>query len=356
METQAGAEQLARAETAPADQPEPAPPPPPRVISRARWRRVLGWFWCSREFSEVRAALSRESEARRRLRARCKSSLAFARQASEPNLSDGGGNPDAIACELYRQAVYWALLALRSEDPGLAAHPRFAELAREPQARAYLGKALANASPVRDLLRETDFIDISERTPEEQSQALFLMRETAERLLLLVEGPENTLNSLWLRRLVRTCVIFFVLGCLTIGVLVLRDLREQHLDLAHNKNWRVSSSAVTGCASPQQDCDDSPAFFFHTSEEKDPWVEIDLGTPTEFSAIRLINRRDAYADRASPLVVEISADQSKWKQVASHEGTFKTWKVDVGKQRARYVRVRAVGFKMLHLAAVRVLP
>ncbi|HWA72229.1 MAG TPA: discoidin domain-containing protein [Polyangiaceae bacterium] len=356
METQASAGQLSAKEPALTDQPEPAAPVPPRVIPRKRWRRFFGWFWCSSEFAEARAALAKQSDAERRYRTRCKQAMTFARRASEPNFADGGGNPDAVACELYREAVYWALLTLRAHEFDSSVTPAFPELVEEPQARALLGKALAETSPVRELFSRTDFVDISARTPAEQSQALFLMRETAERLQLLVEQPESRLGTLWLRRLVRVSVVFFVLGCLAASVFTLRELREQRADLAHGKNWRASSSAVSGCTSPQQDCDDSPSFFVHTSEEKDPWVEIDLETPTDFSSVRVINRRDSYQERTSPIVIEVSADQTHWKPIARHEGTFRTWKVDVGKQHARYVRVRAVGFKMLHLGAIRILP
>jgi hypothetical protein len=356
METQASAGQLSAKEPALTEQPEPAAPVPPRVIPRKRWRRFFGWFWCSSEFAEARAAFARQSDAERKYRARCEQAMTFARRASEPNLADGGGTPDAVACELYREAVYWALLALRADELGPSAKPTFTELFQEPRARALLGNALSDTSPIRQLFSHLDLTDISERSAAEQSQALFLMRETAERLQLLVEQPQSRLGTLWLRRLVRVGVVLFVLGCLGAGAYTLRDLREQHADLAHDKSWRASSNAVTGCASPQQDCDDSPYFFVHTSEENDPWVEIDLQAPTDFSQVRVINRRDSYQERTSPIVLEVSSDQTHWKQIARHEGTFRTWKVDVGKQRARYLRVRAVGFKMLHLGGVRVLP
>lgn len=356
METQASAEQLGPQEPAPSDRLEPPAPVPARVIPRKRWRRVLGWFWCSSEFAEARGSLARRSDAERKYLARFEQAMAFARRASEPNFAEGGTNPDALACELYRQAVYWGLCALRANVPSLSPKPTFAELAEVPELRALLGKALADGSPVRDLLAHTNLVDISARSGEEQSQALFSMRAAAERVQASLEQPEAALGALWLRRLVRVGVLFFVLGCVVVGGLLLKDLREQHADLAHDKSWRASSMAVAGCTSPQQDCDDSPSFFVHTSEEKDPWVEIDLQSPVEFSSVRVINRRDSYQERTSPIVIEVSDDQTHWKTVARHEGTFRSWKVDVGKQRARYVRVRAVGFKMLHLGGVRILP
>jgi N-acetylgalactosamine 4-sulfate 6-O-sulfotransferase len=281
----------------------------------------------------------------------------FAQRASEPQLADGATNPDAVACELYRQSTYWSLLALKSDEVSETL-PSLSTLVRDPDVRALLAEAGSDSSgsSALDLLHREDFGNLSERTAEEQSRLLFALRDSAERLLVLLERPENELRVPWLRRLLRIGAVLFALGMLLLMASAVRELREQRSDLAHNKHWRVSSSSITGCPSPQQYCDDSPSYFFHTSEEKDPWVEIDLQTPQVFSAVSIINRRDCCSERASPLVVEVSADQSKWKQVARREGGFRSWRVDFAPQRARYVRVRAVGRTQLHLAAVRILP
>lgn len=357
METQVAAEHLAAQEAVPTGQPGPAPQPTPGLMPRARWRRVLGWFWCSTAFSEARSARARETEARRRFHARARTASDFAQRASEPRLAHDAMSSDAVACELYRQSVYWALLALKAQSSE-GTRPDLASLLRDPGVRALLGKADAtsNANPALELLEREDLTDPSERTAEEQSRLLSVMRQASERLLLLLDRPRDELNALWLRRMVRTSIVFFVLGGLFLASLTVRNLREQSSDLAQSRAWRVSSSSVTGCASPQQYCDESPGFFFHTGEERDPWVELDLEAPRDFSALRIINRRDCCAERASPLVLEVSSDKEKWRQIARREGTFRSWRVDVGQQRARYVRVRAVGLKLLHLAAVRVLP
>lgn len=359
MEPQAPAEQLSAQETSPTVEPEPAlaPPKAPGVTERARFRRMLAWFWCSSEFAALRTKLAQEPEARRRYRLRARAASEFAERACEPQLRDGATNPDAVACELYRQSVYWALLALSgASDPG--GRPELSRLLRDAEVRALLGEsdAAANPSPVLLLLEREDFVDLSERSAEEQSRLLFALRGTAERLLLLLEEPQSELYTLWLRRLVRVSASALALAAVLFLTFTISDLREQNADIAHGKAWRASSAAVTGCVSPLQFCDENPSFFFHTSEENDPWVELDLETPRDFSAVRIINRKDSYRERASPLVIEVSNDQSHWKQIARREGNFRSWRVDVGKQRARYVRVRLVGFKMLHLAAVRVLP
>jgi hypothetical protein len=350
METQAQTEQLTALGAIPTGQPEPVPEPAPSAKPRSRWRRILGWFWCSTEFARARGALADESAARRRFRARARTASDFAERASEPQLSNGATNPDTVACELYRQSLYWAILALKAaEDED--ARPNLRALLHAPEVRALLGDG-----PAFELLATEDFTDLTGLTAQEQSRLLFTLREAAERSLQLLEKPLHELNVLWLRRLVRSSIILIVLGLFVVFSFVLRDLREQRADLAMNKSWRASSSAATGCSSPLQSCDDSPSYFFHTADERDPWLEIDLGEPKDFSAVRLISRRDCCFERGLPLVVEVSNDQTKWKQVARQTETYRSVKLEFPKQHARYVRARAVGLTILHLAAVRVLP
>jgi hypothetical protein len=357
METQAQAEQLTATQVAPTGQPEPVPRPAPTLKAKPRWRRFFGWFWCSTEFSLARGALAAEGPTRRHFREKARAASDFAARALEPQFSDGGTNPDAVACELYRQSVYWSLLALKSPEAG-GARPDARALLRDTDVRALLGEGSAtpNASRAIELLEREDLTDLSERSREEQSQLLFALRGVAERLLLVLEGPEQALGVLWLRRVVRSSIIFLLLAGALVFAFTLRDVREQNTDLTLNKSWHASSSASTGCSSPLQYCDDSPSYFFHTAEERDPWVEFDLEQPRDFSSARVVNRRDCCGERASPLVLEVSDDQKKWKQIARHEGGFRTWKVEFPRQRARYVRVRAVGVTILHLAAVRLLP
>lgn len=350
METQAQAQQLTAPEAIPTGQPEPVLEPGPTVKPRARWRRFFGWFWCSTEFSQVRGALAGESAARRRFRTRARTASDFAERAAEPQLASGATNPDAVACELYRQSLYWALLALKAPE-GTDARPDLRALLHAPDVRALIGDGSA-----LELLETEDFTDLSGRTAEEQSRLLFTLRGAAERALLLLERPLHELDVLWLRRLVRSSIILIVLGLCVAMAFALGSLREQNSDLALNKPWHASSSAAAGCSSPLQYCDDSPSYFFHTAEERDPWVEIDLGDAKDFSAVRLINRRDCCRERGLPMVVEVSSDQAKWKQVARQTQAFRSLKLDFPRQHARYVRVRAVGTTILHLAAVRVLP
>lgn len=128
------------------------------------------------------------------------------------------------------------------------------------------------------------------------------------------------------------------------------------VDLAHGKPWSASSK-LFDCHPDRIDCGGvRTSIFFHTAEQQDPWVSIDLGSPTAFSSLTVVNRRDAAKDRAVPLVAEVSDDQATWRQIARSDQEFSTWRPTFEKTTARYVRLRAARRTFLHLEAVKVHP
>jgi hypothetical protein len=96
--------------------------------------------------------------------------------------------------------------------------------------------------------------------------------------------------------------------------------------------------------------------LFHTREEDHPWFEIDLGSPTTFSRVDVENRSDCCADRAIPLIVQVSSDRHTWKEVARRTDSFATWHAKFEAQTARYVRLEAQRRTFLHLDSVEVRP
>ena len=134
------------------------------------------------------------------------------------------------------------------------------------------------------------------------------------------------------------------------------DQAERARDLAAGKPWRTSSSAPgLGCTSPLQRCGENNDFFFHTAEQLDPWLEIDLGKPTRFTAVRVDNRRDCCFDRAVPLIIEVSNEQQGFREIARRSSSFSSWLATFPPTRARYVRVRVPARTVMHLAQIRVL-
>lgn len=128
-------------------------------------------------------------------------------------------------------------------------------------------------------------------------------------------------------------------------------------NLAEGKTWTTSSKLVD-CDTVAGTCGNvKTKIFFHTKEEKDPWIQYDLETPTAFSSVVVTNRQDSYFQRALPLVLETSDDGKKFQEIARQKTLFTVWKPEFPPQTARYVRLRVDNDKtMLHLEGVEIRP
>jgi hypothetical protein len=161
---------------------------------------------------------------------------------------------------------------------------------------------------------------------------------------------------LLLQRFVRIGAVLALLGLVFAGIKYATNSAEERRDLAVNKPWRTSSVyGSSGCTSPAQQCSESPDFFFHTRDESNSWLEIDLGARTAFSEVRVINRRDCCFERAVPLIIEVSDTQENFHEIARRTSSFSSWLATFTPTKARYVRLRGPSRNSLHLARVRVL-
>jgi hypothetical protein len=174
-------------------------------------------------------------------------------------------------------------------------------------------------------------------------------------LLASIDRAQVALDRLRIQRLYRVGLLFSILVIAVPGAALYREWSERRGDLARDRQWKASSLGAPGCESPAQTCGQSPNFFFHTVEEENPWVMIDLGAKREFSEVIIENRTDCCPERVAPLVIEVGSDKNRWKQVASKPDVFSTWKASFGSVKERYVRVRSTRKTILHLARVRVL-
>jgi hypothetical protein len=125
-------------------------------------------------------------------------------------------------------------------------------------------------------------------------------------------------------------------------------------DLAAGKP-RAQSSVLPDCPIDRGMCTGAPTrITFCTQYEERPWYQIDLGAPTDFSRLTVVNRSDMLPERAVPLVVQVSDDGATFREVARRDEVFDTWRADLGPQRARFVRVYVDKAVIFHLDAVRV--
>lgn len=274
----------------------------------------------------------------------------------------GSGEPselrsDGSACEMYRQASYWSLCALLAQaDPTFQPDDGervWARLDEEVLVKAATGEARVEG--LRRALRSGSFVYFAEQTPAEQTALLKELRSVARALLVKIAQRSSTLDGIYLRRAWRLALLGVFALCVALTPAAIKKVLESRAELSAGKAWRASSrNDGAGCTSPAQQCAESPSFFFHTAEESNPWVEFDLGTVQSVHKVRVENRADCCADRADPLIIEISTDQKRWKRASRHEGMFTTWEAEFNPIRGRYVRVRLMKHGYLHLVGVHI--
>jgi hypothetical protein len=307
------------------------------------FRRILEWFWLRSRARAMRASADRLTGRAEVLALRARMSDTIARQTLKPPEPYPEGKPEAVVCELFRQSIHWSLearreLEARGENPSPpagAAAESSEEFAREVVARSF-----------------SDFAELGER-----AQAELVEKLDACSRALLEPLPSKRLESrrIWFTRAVRiggAGLLFSLL--VTTGARRLEDWR----DLARGKPWKTSSQfpQSVGCKSPEQECNESPAFFFHTAYQESPSIEFDLGETKTVSSVVVQNRADCCGDRAIPLVVEVSENPGEYREVGRRTKDFETWRGRFASTRARWVRFSVPRGTFLHLQRVKILP
>lgn len=103
-------------------------------------------------------------------------------------------------------------------------------------------------------------------------------------------------------------------------------------------------------------------YGFHTSEQDDPWWQVDLERSVPLDRVVIYNRGAGVSDRAARLRVLVSDTGTDWKQVYEHDGTVfhgfadqRPLSVDMsGTVVARFVRIQVPGKQFLHLDEIEV--
>ncbi|NUP13599.1 MAG: discoidin domain-containing protein [Polyangiaceae bacterium] len=124
-----------------------------------------------------------------------------------------------------------------------------------------------------------------------------------------------------------------------------------------SRGYRFVASSAFGGHSKEGNLTDEGAYalLFHTRNERNPWVEVDLGSEIDVHRIEIDNRVDCCKDRALPLLVEVAGEDRTYSPVAEKTDVFDHWDVDLpAGTRARFVRLTALRKTMLHLHSIRV--
>jgi hypothetical protein len=309
------------------------------VNARQVLSRSTEWVVRSHALREARAAVKPRGDRRDQAVRQARLLLEVARRVAEPVERFPPGSRAAVGLGLYRQAVYWIMVASRPVEaeapPDLAA----AWAGEEPDRLRRAAQNDASPDALKQMLVDRSAPDPLDVAAEDAARA----RAFAEALLADLDAPRRQVDRLLVQRWWRISLVTLVLLIAAVGVrkLVLGP------NLAANRPFRVSSS-WSGCAS-DPGCQ---ALLFHAEPEMNPWIEFDLGAPKKFKRIEVTNRSDCCGERAIPLVAEMSNDRATWKEIARQETEFTNWTATFPPKTARYVRLRVPRFSTFHLKDV----
>lgn len=313
--------------------------------SPPRKRGIWQWLWRGAELAEARQAVRDVPSTQRDLLQRASTALELAQRCVEPVDPLRSGPSLPLSLSLYREAAYWALAAQGDATPGdlpgaFASTPRdVLELAA--------GDA-AGLERVRAALVDKTFRETASEQPEQQRSDAQLADAFVKALIERQLGAERRVGRALVQRWVRTMAALLLLLGLVFSALAVYDAYATMPNLAAGKPWKPSSqhTGVPKAAKGE--------YLFHTLDENNPWFEVDLGSPQQFSLVEVVNRRDCCPERILPTVIEVSTDRNKWKEVSRRTETYSTWEARFAPVTARYVRVRVARHSTLHLAGIAV--
>jgi hypothetical protein len=307
---------------------------------------VKEWFWRGHALKDAKSASQASALSRERLR-RARLAAEFAGRMIDPAEPWYDGSALPLAISLYREAAYWVLLAHSdAEEP---------QTLRELLAAGNYSTgdlSEADVALAKTVLGEKTFVETADESTDALRKQAVLSRTFVHGLIRRELAADRKVTRVLVQRLVRLGIVTLaVVGVLlAINAAVQRVIRGP--DLAAGKPWRASSSAFD-CNIAEKSCGGvSTTIFFHTVEENNPWVEIDLGARKKFARVEVDNREECCQDRAVPLVVETSNDANEFKEVARTTEPFGSWQATFKPVTARYVRVRADKKTYLHLVRV----
>jgi hypothetical protein len=318
---------------------------------------------------ERRWVASQEANLALMLERSARLSQRLADEAAKPRRRKAPSLASHLACGLYRRSAYCSLRALallpnaaRSEAAsaeGLGeGHGSFTSLFQGAPKSA-LENAAGGAerlSTLEQRLSAETFVEFAEREPAEAAALAKELGAFARGLIRELELGRGRVDSKAASPSLRW--VFGAMLAITVVAfcLVVPDVWTARRDLAVGKPWAASSVWGGGCDSPLQECPGDGNYFVHTQPENEPWFELDLGSVQGISGAQVVNRLDCCTERAVPLVLEVSTDHKKWREVIRSTQPFREWKPSFAKVSARWVRLRIPKYGTLHLKRVRILP
>jgi hypothetical protein len=308
--------------------PRPHSPHPP-VTASIVFRKIDDWLLRRRLVDEARAELANLGERRTRALEQARLLAEVEGRVENPVETLPPGSAPAVALDLYREAVYWALVAMRPADGEPPSDLR--ALWDESAAGAFLRLSADGVDVDVGAARSVLVDRTGDRALDPKEETVARARQCADALVAHLLAPRRRLGRLLAQRWVRVGLASLAIVLAAVGA------RRMVVgpNLVAGKTFRASSS-WSGCKGDAR-CD---VLLFHTDVETNPWATVDLGAPTTVRTIEITNREDCCAERAVPLVVEMSDDDNNWTEIARRDEEFKTWKAKLPPKTARYLRFK----------------
>ncbi len=311
----------------------------PDLNFRRLARRLGEWLWRKQAVDAARAQLPRPGELAGRAYVQARLLRAIAARVADPGEPFPDGRPVAGLLSLYRDIVYWTLVA-EARDSGTVASDLAGMWRQAPAGR--LSAAAGNAENLESI--RTTLVDMPAlRSLDVREEELDRVRKFADALYEDVARPRRRFRLAVALRWFRVAAL--AAATLTIGFAIRAVILGPNL--AAGRPLRTSS-LLAGCPG-EAGCAD---LLFHTNLENNPWVEFDLGAVARIHVVEVRNRADCCQERAVPLIVEVSVNDHTWKEVARRDREFSTWKATFPRTRARYVKLSVPRSTMLHLSDV----
>jgi hypothetical protein len=304
-------------------------------------RKFWEWIFRGAALRAARAAAVDASAVRGRADRQARLLLEVARRVAEPVERLPPGARPAVLMSLYRDATYYALVAGRTDEGQWPSDLGALWVSHPPEALLRAAPDQANLDAIKRSLVGVTPSSALDATRADAARA----RAFVEALVAEQDGPRRKVGRVLLQRWSRLVLSVVSVLALVYGVQQL----TLGPNLAAKKPFR-SSSTWSGCT-VDPGCQ---AQLFHTEHENNPWIEFDLLAPTTIQRIEVTNRTDCCAERAIPIVAEVSMDRTNWMQVGRRDSEFASWTVDFTPRTARYVKLRLVGVRTFHLKNVKI--
>jgi hypothetical protein len=220
-------------------------------------------------------------------------------------------------------------------------------------AEGSVGPAPDGYQAARELLSQRNPLKFDDFSPADLSASRETIDPTLQWLRDLIEP--RTLGELTRAGVARIATaVAATVGCVfVLSWLVALALRPPNVALNRpvtaSSQW-PGSSAPAGATNGEIET----AYGAATNSENNPWIRVDLTEPYNLHSITVHQRADGHHAQGFPMCVDISENEKDWAELGCRtDPSAGDWTTST-KRRARYVRVRSVGVKLLALTEIEV--